>query len=256
MAAIQFFDACALFGPWPQHEDLQIADVLKAMTANKIERALALCTTGITYDFREGNAATLEACAGNPNKLMPVATLDPRAYPACLDEAEKCASQGFKMIRFFPARQGWPIRYAPFRELLQKCDELHIPVAVECTHAGDATELADAVAFTQAPLLLAGVDSANIGEAHRGFAHFAQISSRNHRASGARRARSRRGQRARWRRAFDLRQLFAAAIYRCLAQRGARRGRAQRSQSRHRRRQHQPTGRRKLIKSQKPARAI
>ena len=165
MAAIQFFDACALFGPWPQHEDLQIQDVLKAMTANKIERALALCTTGITYDFHAGNEATLEACAQYPDKLMPVATLDPRDYPDCLNEAEKCAQQGFKMIRFFPARQGWPIRFAPFRELLQKCDELHIPVAVECTHAGEATELADAVAFTQAPLLLAGVESANIGEA-------------------------------------------------------------------------------------------
>ena len=164
MAAIQFFDACALFGPWPHHEDLQIQEVLKAMTANKIDRALALCTTGITYDYREGNAATLEACAEHP-QLMPVATLDPRAYPHCLEEAENCARQGFKMIRFFPSRQGWPIHYAPFRELLQKCDELHIPVAVECTHPGEATELADAVAFTQAPLLLAGVDSANIGEA-------------------------------------------------------------------------------------------
>ena len=164
MAAITFFDACALFGPWPQHEDLLIDDVLKAMSANKIERALALCTTGITYDYREGNAATLEACAQHP-ELMPVATLDPRAYPHCLDEAQQCAERGFKMIRFFPARQGWPIRYAPFRELLQKCDELHIPVAVEVTHPGEATELADAVAFTQAPLLLAGVESANVGEA-------------------------------------------------------------------------------------------
>ena len=165
MAAIQFFDACALFGPWPQHEDLSIDDVLKAMTANKIERALALCTTGITYDYRAGNAETLEVCQQHGDKLSPVATLDPRAYPACLDEAEGCAGNGFKMIRFFPSRQGWPIRYAPFRELLQKCDELHIPVAVECTEPGDATELADAVAFTQAPLLLAGVDSSNIGEA-------------------------------------------------------------------------------------------
>ncbi len=164
MAAIQFFDACALFGPWPHHEDLQIQEVLKAMTANKIERALALCTTGITYDYREGNAATLEACAEH-SQLMPVATLDPRAYPHCLEEAENCAHRGFKMIRFYPTRQGWPIHFAPFRELLQKCDELHIPVAVECTHPGEATELADAVAFTQAPLLLAGVDSSNIGEA-------------------------------------------------------------------------------------------
>ena len=165
MAAITFFDACALFGPWPQHEDLLIEDVLKAMAANKIERALALCTTGITYDFRAGNAATLETCGAHPDQLLPVATLDPRAYPQCLDEAENCASQGFKMIRFFPSRQGWPMQFAPFRELLIQCDALKIPVAVEVTQPGQATELADAVAFTQAPLLLAGVDSANLGEA-------------------------------------------------------------------------------------------
>ena len=165
MAAITFFDACALFGPWPHHEDLLIEDVLGAMATNKIERALALCTTGITYDYRAGNAATLQACAANADTLMPVATLDPRAYPACVDEAQKCAEQGFKMIRFFPSRQGWPIAFAPFRELLHKCDALKIPVAVEVTQPGQATELADAVAFTQAPLLLAGVDSSNLGEA-------------------------------------------------------------------------------------------
>ena len=165
MAAITFFDACALFGPWPQHEDLGVNDVLSAMAQNKIDRALALCTTGITYDFRVGNAATLEVCAQNENKLMPVATLDPRAYPACLDEAEACAGNGFKMFRFFPSRQGWPIAFAPFRELLQKCDALSLPVAVEVTQPGQATELADAVAFTQAPLLLAGVPSDNLGEA-------------------------------------------------------------------------------------------
>jgi len=165
MAAIPIFDACALFGPWPQHHDLKVESLIGTMSGSNITRALALSTLGIYSDFRAGNAATLETCRAHPDKLVPVATLDPRAYPECLQEAENCAKAGFKLIRFFPSRQNWPLRLAPFRELLQKCDSLHLTVAVEVSNAGDATELADAVAFTQAPLLLAGVTSENLGEA-------------------------------------------------------------------------------------------
>ena len=48
---------------------------------------------------------------------------------------------------------------------MQKCDSLGVPIAVSVNKPGDCTELADAVAFTQAPLLLAGVTSENLGEA-------------------------------------------------------------------------------------------
>lgn len=163
--AISLFDACTIFGPWPQHSDFELPELLAVMEFGNITRALTLSSTGIFYDHRAGNAATLEACRAHSDKLVPVATLDPRAYPAALDEAERVADAGFKQIRFFPGRQGWPISFLPFRELLQKCDALKLTVAVEITHPGDATELADAVAFTQAPLLLAGVRSPNLGEA-------------------------------------------------------------------------------------------
>lgn len=163
--AISIFDACALFGPWPQHDDLSAPNLLGAMSQSQISRSLAMSTLGIYSDFRAGNAATLEMCRQNSEQLVPVATLDPRAYPACLDEADALKSQNFRLVRFFPARQGWPLRFAPFREMLQKCAALNLTVAVEITHAGDATELADAVAFSPAPLLLAGVTSVHLGEA-------------------------------------------------------------------------------------------
>ena len=165
MAAPPIFDACALFGPWPRHDDLALPDLLTLMGSGNIARSLALSTTGIFYDFRAGNAQTLDAARANPGQLLPTATLDPRAYPACLSEAEACARGGLRLIRFFPSHQGWPIRFAPFRELLAKCDSLNLTVAVAVSGAGDITELADAVAFTQAPLLLAGVESQHLGEA-------------------------------------------------------------------------------------------
>jgi predicted TIM-barrel fold metal-dependent hydrolase len=166
MASFQIFDACAVFGPWPQHPaGLTTESLLQSMAQNNIARSFVNATIGIYYDYRQGNAETLQVAKQHPQRLYPVGTLDPRAYPECLEEAEARAAEGFRLFRFFPHRQGWPIRYAPFRALLQKCDELGVPVAVTVARPGDCTELADAVAFTQAPLLLSGVTPETASEA-------------------------------------------------------------------------------------------
>lgn len=164
--SIPIFDACTLFGPWPQHSaDLSVEVLLQVMGQNNIARSLTTATSGIFYDYRQGNTETLDAARAHPQHIYPVATLDPRAYPECLDEAEARANEGFRLFRFFPDSQQWPLNYRPFRELLQKCDSLGVPIAVTVSQPGACTELADAVAFTQAPLLLAGVTSQNLGEA-------------------------------------------------------------------------------------------
>lgn len=166
MANFPIFDACTLFGPWPQHPaDLSLESLLQGMAQNGIARSLATATTGIFYDYRQGNAETLAGAQAHSQQLYPVATLDPRAYPEALQEAEARAAEGFRLFRFFPDRQGWPMRYAPFRELLQKCDSLGVPVAVTVARHGDCTDLVDEVAFTQAPVLLCGIKPANLGEA-------------------------------------------------------------------------------------------
>jgi len=166
MANFPIVDACTLFGPWPQHAaELAVESLLQVMSQNGIARSLVTATTGIFHDYRQGNAETIQAARNSGQKLYPVATLDPRAYPECLQEAETRAGEGFRLFRFFPDRQGWPLRFAPFRETLQKCDALGVPVSVTVAQPGDCTELADAVAFTQAPLLLAGVTPATLGEA-------------------------------------------------------------------------------------------
>ena len=135
------------------------------MAASNVARSLITSTTGIFYDHRQGNSETFEAARAHPQQLFPVGTLDPRAYPECLHEAQARAGEGFRLFRFFPDRQNWPIRYAPFRELLQTCDSLKVPIAVAISGPGDITELADATTFTQAPLLLAGVTPNLLGEA-------------------------------------------------------------------------------------------
>ena len=166
MAAIPILDGCTLFGPWPQHAaDLSVETLISTMAKNGIVRSMATATTGIFFDYRQGNSDTLAAARKHPQQLFPVATLDPRAYPESLDEAEARAGEGFRLFRFFPERQGWPLRFAPFRDLLQKCDSLNVPVAVTTSQAGDITALADEVGFTRAPLLLSGVTMKNFAEA-------------------------------------------------------------------------------------------
>lgn len=164
--SIPILDGCTLFGPWPQHSaDLAVETLIAGMAKNGVARSLVASTTGIFHDYRQGNEETVAAYRAHPQQLIPVITLDPRAYPECLEEAHNRAREGFRLFRFFPERQGWPLRFAPFRELLQVCDTLKVLVAVTTSRAGDVTELAEAVAFTQSPLILAGVNAGNLGEA-------------------------------------------------------------------------------------------
>ncbi|HVF85682.1 MAG TPA: amidohydrolase family protein [Abditibacteriaceae bacterium] len=166
MANFSILDACTLFGPWPQHAaDLSVETLLSGMKNNGIVRSLATSTIGIFHDYRQGNVETIEVARQYPQQLFPVATLDPRAFPECLGEAEQRAGEGFRLFRFFPQRQGWPLHFAPFREALKTCEQLNVPIAVTTAHAGEMTDLSEMVKSLQTPILLAGVDSSLLGEA-------------------------------------------------------------------------------------------
>ncbi len=166
MANFSILDACTLFGPWPQHAaDLSVETLLSGMKSNGIVRSLATSTIGIFHDYRQGNVETINVARQYPQQLFPVATLDPRAFPECLGEAETRAGEGFRLFRFFPKRQVWPLHFAPFHQALKKCDQLNVPVAVTTARAGDMTALSEMVKPLQIPILLAGVDSSLLGEA-------------------------------------------------------------------------------------------
>lgn len=166
MANFTILDACTFFGPWPQHSaDLSVETLLSGMKNNGIVLSLATSTIGIFHDYRHGNLETIAVARQNSKQLFPVATLDPRAFPECLQEAEVRAAEGFRLFRFFPERQGWPLRFVPFQEALNKCDALGVPVAVTTSRAGEMSELASAVKNLKVPVLLAGVNSDLLGEA-------------------------------------------------------------------------------------------
>ena len=113
-------DANTLFGFWPKRKaDSGLDTLLRLMDEKGIRQACTLSTRGIFYDFRTGNAETLEA-ARTHSQLIPVGTLNPCRWLGCLDEARRLLDQGVRLLRFFPQYQEWHIHQAPFRKLLDE----------------------------------------------------------------------------------------------------------------------------------------
>ena len=101
--SIPIFDACTLFGPWPQHSaDLSVEVLLQVMGQNNIARSLATATSGIFYDYRQGNTETLDAAKAHPQHIYPVATLDPRAYPECIERSRSARGRRLSFVSLFP----------------------------------------------------------------------------------------------------------------------------------------------------------
>ncbi len=166
MANFPIFDACTLFGAWPQHAaDLSVETLLATMSQNGIARSLVTSAAGIWGDYTQGNAATFELARAHPQQLLPVATLDPRAFPDCLDEAEKRAGEGFRLFRFFPERQNWPLHFAPFQEVVQTCEQLKVPIAVGVSRPGDITMLGEMSENRNTPLVVSNATGELLGEA-------------------------------------------------------------------------------------------
>jgi hypothetical protein len=166
MANIPILDGCTLFGPWPQHAaDLSVESLLATMAHNGIVRSMATATTGIFYDYRQGNAETLVSPSSIRNSCFPSRRSIRALIPNACRKPKRVLPRAFACSAFFRNARAGRCAFAPFRDLLQKCDELGVLVAVTTAHAGDITAIADEVAFTRAPLLLAGVTSRHLGEA-------------------------------------------------------------------------------------------
>jgi predicted TIM-barrel fold metal-dependent hydrolase len=133
-------DAHTVFGFWPVEKvDLSVDTLTAAMRARGVTQSLAYSAKALFYDAGEGNDDTLTVCSQRP-ELLPVAVLDPRAYPACLEEAHQRLSQGVRVFRFFPDRHGYPIDFAPAAELLEELAGQVVIVAT--TRMGTPTALA------------------------------------------------------------------------------------------------------------------
>ncbi|MCS6775899.1 MAG: amidohydrolase family protein [Chloroherpetonaceae bacterium] len=161
---MEILDVNTLFGPLPiASADLSVEMLLGQMQKHQVKSACTLSTLGLMLDPGVGNAATLAACNEHP-ELLPVATLNPTLYLGDEAPIASLRSDGFRMIRFFPATQGWPIDFAPFLTLVERLRAVGLPLMIEAERPGDATALQRALADYPAPVILAGTDSTTFAE--------------------------------------------------------------------------------------------
>jgi hypothetical protein len=93
------------------------------------------------------------------------ATIDPRGYFEAMKLVPNLVSQGFRLFRFFPGEQGWPIDHAAFEDILNDLEETSVPIMIKAAQTGDASALARVVGGKQHPLIMEGVSFDTLAEA-------------------------------------------------------------------------------------------
>jgi len=173
-------DANTICGFWATRQmDISPEALARVMQQGGVVRYLAVSTTGIFHDYRAGNDETLNL-AQQFQGMVPVATVDPRQYVDCFSELERRSEQGFSLFRLFPDLQGYPLNFSPLQDVLAKLNELGKPVMIPAPQMGDATMLAEKVAFNQTPVILTSVSCDNLGEALSVMKSCAQIYLESH----------------------------------------------------------------------------
>ncbi len=151
----EIVDVNTLFGPLPlASNDLTVESLLELMGQNGVGTACALSTLGWLLDPAVGNAVTKNICAQNPS-LLPVATFNPAMYYGDKTALIQAKADGFRLVRFFPDAQNWPLDFAPFRALLSDLRETNLPIVVGVCSPGDITGLARVLGDYSAPVIIA-----------------------------------------------------------------------------------------------------
>jgi hypothetical protein len=74
-------------------------------------------------------------------------------------------SQGFKLFRFFPGEQGWPLDHAVFADILDQLEPTTAPIMINAENIGDASALARVLGGKKHALILEGVVFETLSEA-------------------------------------------------------------------------------------------
>lgn len=164
-------DVNTLFGPLPvASTDLAVDALVTLMQKHSVGAACTLSTLGLLLDPQVGNSATRAACEENPH-LLPVATLNPTMYFGDTAPLLRLKQEGFRMVRFFPEEQDWPLDYAPFTAMLRCLDEAALPIMVDVRRRGSISTVLRAIESYPAPVILAGVTADTLSEAITALRH-------------------------------------------------------------------------------------
>jgi len=164
-ASFQIIDADTMFGVHPTHRlDMSIERLISEMDKHKIAAGLSLSTIGVFHGYIRGNAITLEVAKAN-NRLVPIATIDPKGYFGAASDLQVIKAQGFRIFKFYPDEQEWEIASASFGEVLKQLAPLKVPIMLDAARPGEPSDVGRMVSNYPAPVVLCSVSLEVLSEA-------------------------------------------------------------------------------------------
>ncbi|NLN77730.1 MAG: amidohydrolase family protein [Armatimonadetes bacterium] len=161
----EIIDANTVFGPWPiVRAEMPIERLLKAMKNHGVSKSIAVSTVGVLHNSGDGNNETLRLCSEQGGAVMPAATIDPRGYFGAKGLASKLADAGFKMFRFFPLLQDWPLDLSSFCDLLDEIEPSGLPVMIQARETGCPSALRRILDNRAITFILEGISFENMAE--------------------------------------------------------------------------------------------
>ena len=137
----------------PVEIGLETDEILRRLEAHGAGRALAASFKAVYYDYREGNAETIEACARSDGRLLPMATINLVGYDVGSGYLEKLRDDGFHALALFPHMQAWDWPGYTAVKVAEQAAALGVAVQAGVESAGDLATVARQLGPTGATLL-------------------------------------------------------------------------------------------------------
>ena len=164
ISALKIADVNTVFGFFPKRKiDCSLERLISLIEKYRISKVLTISLKSAFYDYVEGNEETLRACNGD-SRLIPVASVDPRAYLGGLDEIEELRKRGFRAVRLFTEFQSYPIDYAPLLRLFKNLEGMDLPLLIYNTGYGLMTKVVRETRGRGYPVIMLGCSYSALSE--------------------------------------------------------------------------------------------
>lgn len=162
---LEVIDANTMVGTHPFRKlEMSVGKLIRLMDTYQIQRSMVVSSIGVFYDYIEGNEATLKA-ASESDRLIPVATINPIEYFGGEDDCRAIRDRGFRIFKFQPEDQKWPLFSAAFAEVLRHLAPLKAPIMIDLRKPGEATAMAQVAGDYPAPVIMCGLPLDALSEA-------------------------------------------------------------------------------------------
>ena len=126
---MRIIDAAVYFGPYSQTPlDTSAETVFRILKQHGIQKAVFSSLVGMHHDYQMGNAQTLELVQSHPDRVIPLASIDPHAFIAESGMIKQLRDDGFHAVGFFPTDQNWKPDYLPFLLAAREISEQRMPI--------------------------------------------------------------------------------------------------------------------------------